>query len=284
MIVDTPEVSLLVAAVLLVETTRVALATTDPGKVPRRALQSVLLTGALLHLSLAATGWLYRYEAYLVGLGLVVLAMTLSSALPMAINGTRALVGRGACAVAITVALFPLVRRAQGAWVDTPMAVRNIYEQHYQIGTFVRRYYEGASIVANDIGALTYMANVRLTDIYGLATLPIGEAKRRGGVSPALLGRVARERHAQIAVAYPSWLPRPLPDGWVEVGRWRIQANVVAGEDTVAFFALQPGSRAALIRNLKAYEPDLPPTVESRGSGVGSAFGERARDSPLTTR
>jgi hypothetical protein len=42
------------------------------------------------------------------------------------------------------------------ALINTPKATTNIYEQQYQMGLFIKEFYENKSIVANDIGAINF--------------------------------------------------------------------------------------------------------------------------------
>jgi hypothetical protein len=57
--------------------------------------------------------------------------------------------------------------------VITPQASRNIYEQQYQMGMFLKRCYPGKAVAVNDICAVSYLADVRLVDLLGLARMPL---------------------------------------------------------------------------------------------------------------
>jgi hypothetical protein len=220
----------------------------------------VFIGTAILHLQYARTGWFYRYEAYLVALGIVVTAVALDGLgdgvrprwLPAALVSAAALV----CAV-----------RGVRAHVDTPGAVGNIYEQQIQMGRFLGRYYRGASVAANDIGAIDWLADLRVLDLWGLASRDVAGAKLTGRYTTAGIAQLARSRGVRVAVIYERWLDAAggVPPEWVRAGRWRVASSVVLGDRTVAFYAVDPAEAAPLDDHLRAFAPELPPAVAQSG-------------------
>ena len=137
----------------------------------------VFIGTAILHLQYARTGWFYRYEAYLVALGIV----------------------------AAAVALDGLGDRVRPRWL--PVAL--------------------ASAVA----------------------------------------LVCAVRGVRVAVIYERWLDPAggIPTEWVRAGRWRVASNVVLGDRTVAFYAVDPAEAEPLADHLRAFAPELPPGVAQLG-------------------
>ena len=253
-----PHLLVLLAAVLVLS----ALA---PGPRPRRAWDAMFVTAVLLHAQLAAVGWLFRYEAYLVAVGLVLVARHLADA-PERWPSMR----RPALALAALVASVPLLTRAVEALAQTPPAVKNIYEQQFQIGLLMRELPTGSTVMANDIGAIVYLADVRLVDLFGLATEETAKARRAGALDRDLLaGLTTRARPAAIAI-YRSWFADAIPAGWVEVGTWRVPEKVVVADRTVSFFAADAAGAARLSATLAAFQPRLPPAVSARLADAGS--------------
>jgi hypothetical protein len=226
-----------------------------------RGLQALFVGTTLLHLQLADTGWLYRYEAYLVALGLATLGLSLADVHWREVR--RAASGAGV-AVLVLVTGYPLLERAARAFRETPRASRNIFGQQYQMGLFLRRFYPGAVVAANDIGAVSYLADVHLLDLYGLASMDVARARRAGGLTREDLAGLAAVHHPEVVVVYRSWFGQTLPPEWEEAGWWRVPDQVVVADRVVTFFAAGPGARERLVRSLRAFQPEMPPAVTVR--------------------
>jgi hypothetical protein len=224
--------------------------------------EAMFVAATLLHAQLAAVGWLFRYEAYLVAIGVVLVARHLADA-PAGVR-PRTTPGRLTLALAAVVAAVPLCTRAVQALDQTPRAVKNIYEQQYQMGLFLRGLPAGSTVMANDIGAITYLADIRLIDLYGLATQETARARREGRVDRALLAELAAPAPPAAVVVYRSWFADAIPSDWIQVGTWKVPEEVVVADRTVTFYATRPADAALLARGLAAFEPRLPPTVVAR--------------------
>jgi hypothetical protein len=252
---DAPHLLVLLAAVLVLSALR-------PAPPAVRRWDAIFVTGTLLHLQLAGIGWLFRYEAYLVAIGVVLVARHLADArAEPAPFGTAA---RAALAVAALVAAAPLLIRAVQAAAQAPRAVKNIYEQQYQMGLFLHGLPAGSTVMANDIGAIAYLADVRLVDLYGLATQETARARREGRVDRALLARLAASAPPAAVVVYRSWFASAIPPDWIQVGTWKVPEEVVVADRTVTFYATRPAEAALLARALVAFEARLPPAVIAR--------------------
>lgn len=125
----------------------------------------------MLHLAMADGGWVFRYEAYLVALGIVAAAMALSEH-SSSVDSQAAKI----LIVALPTALFGI--RAARAAAELPRDSRAIYLQQYQTARFLHSYYEGSSIAANDVGAINFFADVRCTDLIGPGNRDVFFARR----------------------------------------------------------------------------------------------------------
>jgi len=223
-------------------------------------LLTVFVGTAVLHLQYARTGWFYRYEAYLVAFGIVAAAVALDGLgdrvrpawLPAALASAAALV----CAV-----------RGVRAHVETPGAVGNIYEQQIQMGRFLASFYTGQAVAANDIGAIDFLADLRVLDLWGLASREVAEAKLTGRYTTAGIAELARSRGVRVAVIYERWLDTAggVPPEWIRAGRWRGASSDVLGDRTVSFYAVDPAEAAPLGEHLRTFAPELPPGVAQLG-------------------
>jgi hypothetical protein len=256
---EAPHLLVLLLAVL-------ALTAVLPAPASARWWDAMFVVATLLHLQLAAIGWLFRYEAYLVAIGVVLVARHLADA-GRAV-GERPRTARLALAAAALVAAAPLLTRAVQSMREGPGAVKNIYEQQYQMGLFLRELPAGSTVMANDIGAVSYLADVRLVDLYGLATQETARARRGGQVDRALLTRLAAETTPAAVVVYRSWFADSLPADWIEVGTWKVPDKVVVADRTVSFYATGPEPASRLAAALAAFQPRLPATVSARLADV----------------
>jgi len=242
----------------------------DPG----RAYASLAFVGAiLLHVQFASSGWGYRYESYLVVLGVVTVSTSLSDLL-FAIRawnlGRRALL-RYAPGIPLLMVLAALFHSVAYRSVIAPQAMTNIFEQQFQMGLFLRRFYPGRTVAVNDIGAVCYLADVRLLDLFGLGTVETARSKLRGQYSTRVISDLAQERQVDVAIVYDRWLRHysgGIPAEWIRIGQWKIQHNLVCGDNSISLYATTPSAADELTRNLKAFAADLPPDVGQFGTYV----------------
>jgi hypothetical protein len=233
-------------------------------------LAILFVVAQVLHLQLAGVGSLHRYEAYLVVMGLFAIAVSLAVYAAEIGRPTRAVRSVAKYAFAVLVAgaiIATLLPRARELARRAPLATTNIYEQQYQMGLFVKRFYQGQCVALNDIGAVNFLADIRCLDLWGLANLEVAEAKKTRTYDTARMREMAKAADARIAILYPKWFRRfgGLPPEWAEAGQWRIRNNVICGASAVSLLAVDPSETKALASNLGSFSPQLPRTVlESR--------------------
>ncbi|MFW5748643.1 MAG: hypothetical protein ACOCYT_03430 [Chloroflexota bacterium] len=210
-----------------------------------------------------------RYEAYLIALGLVALAAALGADLPRRF----ALRVLPVYAVGMLLLLF-VMQDVYGRYrflaYQNPVVTgtTNIYRQQYQMGRFLRAYYQGEAVAANDIGAINYLADIHTVDLWGLGTLAVADARGDNRYSTATIREVTRAQDAEIAVVYDNWYDAfgGLPPEWVLVGQWQVRDSVILGSATVSFFAVEAEAAASLAANLRDFAPMLPESVIQSGS------------------
>jgi len=166
-------------------------------------------------------------------------------------------------------ALIPLTIRSKDSLALTPVASRNIFEQQYQMGMFLQRYYPDASVAVNDIGAVSFLTHVHLLDLVGLASIDVLQLKRSGEYDTGHIQELCQKHGVRIAIVYDSWLKRIairrnlLP--WTKVGEWRIFDNVICSDDVVSLYAVQPSETEKFVQNLRNYSSVLPIHVKQTG-------------------
>jgi len=167
----------------------------------------------------------------------------------------------------ISVIVFPLAGRGFQCLVRTPQATTNIYEQQYQMGLFLSKFYEGEGVAANDIGAINYVADIKLLDLAGLGSLEVAEAIRGRCYDTRQIYELSETKRVKIAIVYEHRFEEygGMPSQWIKIGEWKISDNVVCGSDTVSFYAVDPKAEDKLIENLRSFSHQLPVDVEETG-------------------
>jgi hypothetical protein len=223
----------------------------------------------LLHLQYVGVGWTFRHEGYLVGLGVIVVTGAVMDHLS-SMRGKEAAkhgwvkIGIAVACLLVLLGCFPLAKRAARVIATTPQASINIYQQQYQMGLFLRKYYNGQSVAANDIGAISYLADLELLDLAGLASKEVATLLRDKAMDEAHVKPLTDARKTAIAVVYESWF-QGIRDDWVKAGEWKIRDNVICAQDTVSLWAVDPDQTASLKENLQAFAGQLPKAVIQSG-------------------
>jgi len=112
----------------------------------------------------------------------------------------------------------------------------------------------------------TYLADIQLIDLFGLGSIESARLKLDNNFTASEIHNLTQQKHVRVAVVYDSWF-RPgtkagIPQEWIRVGRWRIPENVICGDDTVAFYAVDPSESESLKRDLLQFRSLLPKDVQ----------------------
>ncbi len=224
----------------------------------------VFLPSLIFHCSLASIGWFYRYEAYLLTIGFLALAPLTRTAVEHAKNlwwystqiRERYLI-RGIIIITGLLMLVPFGHHARSISLIIPGA-QNLYNQQYQMGLFLRTYYSGETILANDIGAINYLADIHCLDMMGLGSLEPLRANRQNLLSDRFIQSWALNRGASIAVIYESWWRSIIPQTWIKVGEWTVPQKVTVSDPAVSFFAVHHSEVRPLKNHLQDFKSKLP--------------------------
>jgi hypothetical protein len=237
----------------------------------RQVMTAMFVAIALAHIQFCMVALFFRHEAYLIALGIVVIVAQLADQLPQKLFGTpadRALVPKHVGGVLLAAfIIYPCAVRAGAALIYLPQASKNIYEQQYQMGLFIRRYYQGSTIALNDIGAVNFLADVHCLDLWGLATYEVTELMRHHEYHTADILRLSRQAGVKVAMVYDNWYTPigGLPRDWVWVGQWALTDNVVTGGDKVSIYAVDELETDPLMQKLQDFSPLLPKDVNQSG-------------------
>ncbi len=219
-----------------------------------------LVTATILQLSLASTGYLYRYEAYIFFCATIITAVLFYQYGKQVFADWKLRGLNFILLIVVFFLFFPIALRSSSALEKSVQACKNIFDQQYQMARFSKNYYSNSSIALNDIGAVSYFTNASIVDLWGLATIDVTKSKKEKYWTPQFLDSLSHARGVGLAMIYDSWFPDSLTSKWKKVVTWQIQNNVICGDDVVSFYSLND-STGLLYNNLKQYQPLLPSSV-----------------------
>lgn len=155
--------------------------------------------------------------------------------------------------------------RSYSAFTMIPQASENIYEQQIQMGQFLHRFYNGQNVALNDIGATSFLSDIRCFDLVGLGSLDVANRQLSHTLDRQAVAELTRAHACRIAIIYDAWFQGVRPLEWVCVGQWTIPNNVVTGGETVSFYAVAPDEVASLAAHLRQFAVRLPSSVKPSG-------------------
>jgi hypothetical protein len=240
------------------------------------------------HAAFARIGWYERYQAYLLvlivyaGLQLMGELAALAREREPGPAGAAAAAGGGAAAsvpgggavgrgirrptigLLVVMALLPFCGTKLALTVDVPLGMADTYEQRYQAGRFLARYYDGEPVATGELGYVSVMHRGPITDLFGLGDYEVLEARLDDGrPSPSYWSGLAQRRGFEVAAVYPSTLGFDTPDEWILAGWWTLPRRTVSAfEPRFEFWATTPEALYRLQDNLRAFEAELPEGVE----------------------
>ncbi len=228
----------------------------------------IFVITVFLHAHFADFGWYYRYEAYLITIGLITLCLC---GYEYFMNffiyekEKRNLLLKYLFLILIIVFFLMEYRyRSFDAITSLPNVSRNLYEQHYQVGTFLNKYYSGQAAAINDIGLPNYLADIKCLDLWGLGSIEPAKLKRENNYNAKTLNKWIFSKDVKIAAVYKSWfkygqiISDGIPENWFWAGDWIIDDAIVINSNKVSFYAFSRNGRDRLITQLKEFESVMP--------------------------
>lgn len=200
-----------------------------------RAFGIVALWVLVTHMLFGAVGWFYRYEAYVIPLSLVAIALHLTSLR----ERSRKL------AVALALPLVLLLPRGLSSLRALPQASHNIFDEQVHTARFVARHFDGEPVLVNDIGAVAYFSHAPFVDLMGLGDRETAKARGMRIDRPLAAGTLEKlSERAEVAIVYEEWFQAEMPKSWVKVGEFRTTNNRVCAFPQVTIFATHERSVA----------------------------------------
>jgi hypothetical protein len=220
-------------------------------RVRLRAVWIAWLIGTLLHAAYAQFGWYERYQAYLLISGVL---LALRSAGEIRFLQVRS---RQALALASLLLLLPVVKFYNIA--NGPASAFNQFAEQNQMAVFLSRYYQGHTVMVNDIGHVTWLHQGGLVDMWALGSFEVLEAQRNGYYNAAFMTRVAREHKVAAVAEYSPSFDFLVPNGFIRVATWRIIHSGDARWQAIVFWAPDQHSAAVMREHMRDFIPALRP-------------------------
>ncbi len=232
---------------------------------------SCSLVAAAQHLSLARFGWMYRYEAYLVALGVLAVFDGLLDVRNRASGRSRTLVPAGAMVAAVAVCALVLGGRTMSSLTRVALTSGHITRQHGNIAAFVGRFYDHDAIAANDIGVVSRSTNARVHDLMGLASLEAATLRRAGQFDEERVNAWLARDGVRVAIVYDEWFQgaAAFTRSWTRAGSWTTEPDGDA-ESRVTFYGRDRAAAERLRANLRDFATQLPSGVAVSLDGEGA--------------
>jgi hypothetical protein len=234
-----------------------------------------MVVTTLLHVELAAVTRSLRYEAYLLGLGLLVVLRLLPDVQAwLARRAPRLGVRLGAAGLVLL--LVPVAALHVYRTATVPRQARVLWEQRYQVARFLDEAYGTEPIAIGELGYIGLYHDGPLTDVYGLGDHEVLEAGLDHRKDPDFWRQLQARRDFGIVATYDFSMAGQRPAEWYSVATWR---SPDAFYDVTQFWATTPEQVMPLRQALEAFEADLPDDVEVRYNDLAplAAASELAR-------
>jgi hypothetical protein len=158
-----------------------------------------------------------------------------------------------------------LVWRSNRATREIVHAASNIHDQQLQMAKVTRHLGKGARVAVNDLGAVSFLTDARVLDLYGLGDNRLARAKHSGVYGADCLKARLAEEGVDFVIYYPGWFlpPDQLPTSLILVETWILGDNLICGDDTVGFYGTSPEAAVKMAAALEAYRVKSPPSPRS---------------------
>lgn len=209
----------------------------------------LMVATAQLLFGLPAAQGDYRYDAWVVGLGVVATGAAAGlGGWPRRRSGQI-----GAAVVTLALVLHGVTLAGQS--VEN---VRNHFSSGHQVGLLLRDAGLQPYPAVHELGAAAWLTGRPILDIEGLSTPDVRVARRNGDWTPARFSALAASLGTRVVVAYgvDDEADEVVPAGWLRVSEWRRD-----GGPLYVFLAADADTASALRHALKAFDARLPAGV-----------------------
>ena len=211
-------------------------------------------------------GAFYRYEAYLMALGVAAICISIYDFLPDIVSFFRTgqnKLGRYLILIFDFIIILPLFVRVFTLF-GIPHAMLEYHNQQYQMAKFVGLYAKDMNVGLNDIGMVSYYTNNKIIDLWGVANMKVARSMRNGSFSTSVIDELANEENMKLVICYQMWFDQygGLPSSWTKIAEWTMENyNYFLGNSTVSIFAVNKEDVNYLKEKLNEFSEKIPASV-----------------------
>lgn len=216
----------------------------------------LLILLLIFHLMFAKTGWLYRYDAYIIGLFFLTIALYLKKLKNYTNFSVLIMV-----LISGGILFLTSFDRYKNSNEVIRFANKNIYDQQIQMSTFLKKYFNKSTVVANDIGAITYYTNIKLYDLVGLGSTNILNYILKNNSQQ--YEKYINSLNYDIMIIYDSWFSNNNLANKKKVAILYLKDNHICGSNEVSFYLpLNSNKFNYTYKSLIEFKKQLPKDVE----------------------
>ncbi|MFM8532273.1 MAG: hypothetical protein ACKOEC_01555 [Acidimicrobiia bacterium] len=210
----------------------------------------VAMTALHAHFAFSSLFWVYRYDAYLIGFGVV--------AIGAAAAGLATRIDALDAAAALAVFGFAIASPVRALYPQQEIAAsRENFLEHMRAADFVNRYYPAGPVVVNDIGTFSYFGDSLFLDMFGLGDVEPLRIRRanHGAYSAEDVEQWTQPFHPSAAIVQLgwAWVPERVRASWTKVA----EIEIVPSKQVLGFFAMSPDGAVALRDRVREYYAPL---------------------------
>ena len=200
-----------------------------------------------LHVASIGVYVFYRYQAYLVVVGIVAL---FAFACRWYSDESRATIG-GKCVTVVTLAVLAAIDPL-GQLNLTAEASHDIYRQQYLDAMFIRTYYNHGTALLNDIGAAAYYTDAHIVDYVGLASKAFARLSIQHRDKTRAFIAAVDSTKPDIGIVYLTWLPQ-IDSHWIIAANRTVTPSIVCADPKLTYIAFTPSGAAKLKPHVKLF-------------------------------
>ena len=138
-------------------------------------------------------------------------------------------------------------------------ANKNIYDQQIQMAKFLNRYYNNSTVIANDIGAISYFTNIKLIDLVGLGSNEILNIKTN---DPKQFDKKVALMNYDLMIISEEWFDANKFGNRVKIAELKISNNHICWSDKVSFYFPSNKEKSNIYKVLENFKnKELPKDV-----------------------